>query len=147
MKRYLIILALLIMALTACQKDDVEPIGLGNYDINMCDGSTTLRNGKTYHFYDSGGPEYYYSDDEDYYYTFWAPQGKRVKMQFESFSTEANFDKLYINGTEYSGYNNPGTIYSTYSTWDSLGSFISIRFHSDGSVTYPGWSAIVTAVN
>lgn len=147
MRKFLIILPLLLLIVASCQKDDVEPIGLGNYNINMCDGSTTLRNGKTYHFYDSGGPYDKYRDNEEYSYKFRAPQGKRVKMTFESFNTENNFDYLKVNGsaTKYTGNYSPGTVYSVY---DSLGyQILTVRFHSDGGITHPGWSAKVTAVN
>lgn len=113
----------------------------------MSNGSLILRDGMTYYFYDSGGPYDKYRDNEDYYYTFLAPQGKRVKMTFESFYTQYIFDYLKVNGsaTKYTGNYSPGTVYSVYDTQGYQ--TLTVRFHSDGSTTHPGWSAIVTAVN
>lgn len=108
--------------------------------IVMCNGSKQLSSGKTYLFYDSGGPYGDYSNHEDYTYTFKAPSGKRVKIVFNDFFTGYGYDHLKINGTNYYGSYSPGTQYSS-------GSDFTVQWHSDGSVNYSGWSAIVTVVN
>ncbi len=109
--------------------------------IYMCTGSTNIQTGRTYYFYDSGGPNSYYSNNENYTFTFYAPSGKRVKIVFNSFSTESGYDYLTISGSTYSGTNSPGTKYSSY------GGSITVSWHSDGSYIYSGWSATVTAVD
>lgn len=112
----------------------------GGETIFMCNGSKQLSSGKTYHFYDSGGPYGDYSSYEDYTYTFKAPSGKRVKIVFNDFFTGYGYDHLEINGTIYYGSYSPGTQYSS-------GSDFTVQWHSDGSVNYSGWSATVTVVN
>lgn len=108
--------------------------------ILMCDGSKQLSSGKTYHFYDSGGPTENYSEYENYTYTFKVPSGKRIKIVFNDFSTEKNYDELRIDGSVYSGSSNPGTLYSS-------GNVMLLKWHSNGAYNYSGWSATVTVVN
>ncbi len=130
MRKILIPLIALLFVATACHKDNVEPRHM-----------TVIQTGRTYYFYDSGGPNGDYSNNENYTFTFFAPSGKRVKIVFNSFSTESGYDYLTISGSTYSGTNSPGTKYSSY------GGSITVSWHSDGSITSSGWSATVTAVD
>lgn len=139
---FLLSIAAFLMALSSCQKDTLAP---DNIIIYMSDGSSYIESGKTYHFYDSGGPDDDYSDYEDYYHTFCAPKGKRVRIRFDMFDTEYNWDYMTINGIKYTGYDSPVSVYS-YA--DSLGySSLTIYFHSNESVVSSGWSATVTVVD
>ena len=106
--------------------------------ISMRNGSKTMESGAYYNFYDSGGPNSSYSNNESYTFYFYAPAGKRVKIVFSSMNLETCCDHIYINNNQYS--TNPGTLYST-------GSTMTIRFTSDVSVTYSGWSATVYSVD
>ncbi|MCW3076771.1 MAG: hypothetical protein JWO32_1380 [Bacteroidetes bacterium] len=96
--------------------------------------------------FDMGGPSRNYYDNEKYAYTLSAPTGSVVQLKFKSFSTELNFDSLWIyNGTStlspligaYTGTNSPGTITSS-------GQKLTLRFKSDGSTTTSGFKAIKT---
>ncbi|MBA3663361.1 MAG: T9SS type A sorting domain-containing protein [Bacteroidetes bacterium] len=96
--------------------------------------------------FDMGGPARNYYDNEKYAYTLSAPTGSLVKLQFKSFSTEPNFDSLWIyNGTStlspmlgaYTGTNSPGTLTSS-------GQNLTLRFKSDGSTNTFGFKAIKT---
>lgn len=94
--------------------------------------------------YDMGGPNRNYYDNEDYTYTI-APSGaSSVSLNFSSFSTEANFDSLWLyDGSstsapligKYTGTSGPGTIHST-------GGAITMRFKSDGATNSTGFNAI-----
>lgn len=108
--------------------------------IFMCNGSKQLSSDKTYRFYDSGGPTENYSEYENYTYTFKVPSGKRVKIVFNDFRTEKDYDELRIDGSVYSGSSNPGTLYSS-------GNVMLLKWHSNGAYNYSGWSATVTVVN
>lgn len=143
-KYFFILSATLLLLCTGCHKDTLAPKNPIGKTILMSDGSSYIESGKTYHFYDSGGPVNDYSDNEDYYYTFHAPQGKRVKIVFDRFNTETEYDYMTVNGIKYTGYDSPVSVYS-YA--DSLGySSLTIYFHSDESVVSSGWSATVTSV-
>ncbi|MBI4929443.1 MAG: T9SS type A sorting domain-containing protein [Bacteroidetes bacterium] len=93
--------------------------------------------------FDMGGPNRNYYDNEKYTYTI-APTGATsVSLVFSSFSTEVNYDSLWIyDGTStaspligsYTGTNSPGTINST-------GAALTLRWKSDGSTVNSGWKA------
>jgi hypothetical protein len=135
-----------------------------NQDIvNMTNGSSTTCNAL---FYDSGGSGASYLNNESYTYTFYpATPGSKLKVVFNSFNTENNYDGLQIfNGNStaapqitsalgagfnvttapagsYYGTSTPGTFYST-----ATDGSITFKFLSDFSVVNPGWSASITCV-
>lgn len=98
--------------------------------------------------YDMGGPARNYYDNEKYDYTFTAPTGSLVQLQFKSFGTELNYDSLWIyNGSNtlsplmgvYTGTNSPGTLTSS-------GQNLTLRFKSDGATVSFGFKAIRSCV-
>lgn len=94
--------------------------------------------------WDMGGPYRNYYDNE-FYTTTISPDGATsVSLTFTQFSTELNYDTLYIyDGPgssspligQWHGTTNPGTVVST-------GPSISFRFSSDGNTVSPGFTAI-----
>ncbi len=120
-------------------------------------------------FTDTGGPSAAYSDNENYVKTYCrTTAGDQVRVLFSSFSTEANWDKLFIfNGPntaapKFASANGVGSGNTTYGTggwWGDLtsalpGPFTSsnasgcltFAFVSDGSGTAPGWNATTQCV-
>ena len=116
--------------------------------INMGDNSTETCNAL---FYDSGGPNSNYGDNLDYTLTIYpCCDGANVSVTFNEFSTELNYDFLYIyDGTstsateigKYSGTTSPGTVTAT-----NDDGALTFRFTSDYSVNKSGWVASVTCV-
>jgi gliding motility-associated-like protein len=107
---------------------------MSNGTVNTCSGT----------FLDPGGAGAY-ADNSNFTQTFCSNNGQPIYLQFTQFSTESGFDFVTIyNGPNtaspvmgtYAGTSNPGTVAAT-------GTCITIRFTSDGSVTYPGWSATI----
>jgi hypothetical protein len=107
--------------------------------VNMTNGSSTTCSSN---FYDSGGSGGNYSNYESYVYTYTASSGQ-PQLIFSSFNLENYYDYMYI-------YNGPTTSSTLMGTWTSTnspgtitgsGSSLTIRFTSDGSVTYSGWAA------
>lgn len=94
--------------------------------------------------YDMGGPGRNYYDNENFVYTI-APTGaSNVTLNFSSFSTELNYDTLWIyNGNStaspligfYHGATSPGIVTSTTGA-------LTIRFKSDNATNQAGWQAI-----
>ncbi len=115
--------------------------------ITMTNGSTSTCSAT---FLDPGGSGNYPSG-ANYTYTICpSTAGAKVTAQFISFQTEASWDFLYIydgNSTgapligTYSGATSPGTIVA--SAANATGC-LTFRFTSDGSVTYAGWSALIS---
>lgn len=94
--------------------------------------------------YDMGGPERNYYDKENYTYTITPTGASNVSLTFSSFSTEANFDTLWLyDGSSissgligsYTGTNSPGTVNST-------GNSITLRYKSDNTTNAAGWMAV-----
>jgi hypothetical protein len=91
-----------------------------------------------------GGPSRNYYDNEDYTFTI-APTGATgLSMNFSSFSTELNYDTLWIyNGNStaapligaYHGNTGPGSITAS-------GNALTLRYKSDVSTQGSGWQAI-----
>lgn len=100
-------------------------------------------------FHDSGGSLGNYSSNENVTYTICPTNpGEIVMLSFTSFVLENNWDFLYIyNGPgttspligTYTGTNGPGVVVSTHSS-----GCLTVRFTSDNSVEYEGWSAILS---
>ncbi len=94
-------------------------------------------------FYDTGGPTGNYSGNEDYVSIFAPSNGTSVTMNFTAFTTEANFDSMWVyNGpTEqdpligiYTGAVSPGTLVANSGA-------MTIRFKADPFVHDAGWAA------
>ncbi len=115
-------------------------------EFNMANGSVTACTGL---FYDSGGASGAYLNSENITETIYpAAAGSMVRMTFNSFSTEANYDYLRIyNGTStsatligtYNGTTSPGTV-----TANNIDGALTFNFTSDGSVTTAGWEAAIS---
>ena len=100
-------------------------------------------------FYDSGGPDSNYENSLDYTMTFYpGSNNAKVQVVFSEFSTESNYDFLYIyDGTstsatqigEYSGTNSPGMVTAT-----NDDGALTFRFTSDYSLNKAGWVATVS---
>src|SRR5258706_487356 len=135
-----------------------------NPDINMTNGTFAACGGN---FYDSGGPGGSYNTFENYTLTINPNSpGNRVQVLFNTFSTESNWDALYIydgptTGSPLISSGNPGTVggFPAGGWWgttlpgcgtgitshDASGS-LTFVFRSDASVVLPGWSAAVSCV-
>jgi PKD repeat protein len=115
-------------------------------EFNMTNGTVTTCQGN---FYDSGGTTSSYGNNEDLTMTFYpATSGSYIRMIFNDFSVESSYDYLYIYDGEntsatligsYTGSTSPGTVTAS----NSAGA-LTFHFTSDGSVTYPGWSASIS---
>ncbi len=113
---------------------------------NMQDGTVTTCSAL---FYDNGGPNSNYSNNKDYTMTFRpAEEGNMIRVNFVEFSTEANYDFLYIyDGTStnapqigtYDGSNSPGEVTAT-----NAEGALTFRFTSDYYSTSSGWVATVS---
>ena len=113
-----------------------------NGDFKMMSGIRYTCGGT---FYDSGGSSGNYKNDEENTMTFVSHDNKRLKFDFQSFSTESA-DKLYIyDGPTvnypligvYSGSTSPGIVQST-------GNSLTFKFKSDNSVVSSGWAAAIS---
>jgi len=142
---------------------DTEPV--------PASGSTlALHNGCNFTFLDSGTASSNYVNYENHTYTFKpATLGKKLKVVFNSFATENNYDGLMIYsgdgsagnslqlmssgraaGTDpvtcpagaYSGTASPGTIIS-----NATNGSLSFTFQSDFLITGAGWSANISCVD
>jgi spore germination protein YaaH len=99
--------------------------------------------------YDMGGPARNYYDAEDYTFTIAPTAAASLTLDFDAFSTELNYDTLWIyDGPAtssgligvYHGSTSPGTIIST-------GSALTLRFKSDNATVASGFSAIWTCLS
>lgn len=116
-------------------------------DIIMSDGVASQCGGN---FFDSGGDLANYSNSESFVYTICSDQpGKCVRLTFQSFILEKDFDFMYIyNGSTtgapligtYTGTNSPGVVTAT-------SGCLTIKFTSDYTVNKPGWKAVIGCVN
>jgi spore germination protein YaaH len=98
--------------------------------------------------YDGGGPDMDYYDNENYTFTISPDLASSVSLDFQSFSTEAGYDTLFIyDGPTtsstligaYTGTVSPGTILSS-------GPSLTLRFKSDVSTRAEGWMAVWSCI-
>ncbi|MDW8236723.1 MAG: CUB domain-containing protein [Bacteroidia bacterium] len=96
-------------------------------------------------FYDSGGPNAYYGPNENRTYTFLAPVGQRIRVEFLPIESHqiGPWDTLFLyDGNSTSA---PLIRYITNSptrpaSFTTTGNSLAVRFKSDGSLDYPGWA-------
>jgi hypothetical protein len=115
---------------------------MSNTTITSCTGS----------LYDSGGPMNNYQNNEDYTLTIVpSAANSSVMISFSTFSLESSFDYLYIydgNSTaapligQYTGFTLPPNAMAS-----NAAGVLTLRFTSDVSVTYAGFSAALTCSN
>ena len=117
--------------------DYLNTLPISETDINSCSGR----------FRDTGGEIGEYRNSEDYVVRI-APGGAtEVTMTFSSFSTELNYDKLYVYDGYYTPNGNNAILIGTYSgsigpgTVVATSGVISLKFIADGSTVSTGWSA------
>ncbi len=103
------------------------------------------------HFYDSGGKNESYKNNETTTSNFIASgESSLLKVVFSEFSTESNYDFLYIYdgpntnspqvlGSPFSGSSIPNEIIST-------SRYLTFKFHSDGNNIAMGWAATIECV-
>ncbi|MCC7301844.1 MAG: hypothetical protein IT233_04300 [Bacteroidia bacterium] len=91
--------------------------------------------------YDTGGPNRNYYDKEDYTFTLSPTNTASFTVQFSSFSTEVNYDTLWI--WDGPGTNSPliGFYHGTFSpgTFSSSGPSLTFRFKSDPGIVQSGY--------
>lgn len=102
-------------------------------------------------FYDDGGPNNNYGNNKTLTMTFLPTgEGRKIRVNFTEFSTEADYDFLYIyDGNsasspqigKYDGNNSPGAVTAT----NNEGA-LTFRFTSDQGVTSSGWVAQVSCI-
>ena len=103
-------------------------------------------------FYDNGGPNNNYNNNRNYTLTIKpAIEGNMIRVNFVEFSTEPDYDFLYVydgsstNATligQYDGNEGPGEVTAT----NEEGA-LTFRFTSDQAVNSPGWVATVTCIS
>ena len=116
---------------------------------NMFNGSIQTCNAL---FYDNGGPNNNYGNDKDYTLIVRpAIEGNMISVNFIEFSTEADYDYLYVyDGTStsatligrYDGAEGPGLVTAT----NDEGA-LTFRFTSDRGVNSFGWVATINCVS
>lgn len=98
--------------------------------------------------FDMGGPNRNYYDNEAYTFSIAPSSINKVQLQFKSFTTESNYDSLYVyNGPTtaspilgaYSGSTTPANVTST-------GTVITLRFKSDVGIVTSGFKIIYNCV-
>jgi len=93
--------------------------------------------------YDMGGPSQNYYDNENYNYTIAPANASSIDVSFYSFSTEANYDTLWL----YDGSNTAAPLIGAYTGTNSPGNFttasgaLTLKFKSDGSTNSFGFRA------
>jgi PKD repeat protein len=121
-----------------------------NIDIVMENSTITTCSGA---FYDTGGAAGNYNNGEDITMIFLPGSAEaKIKCEFTMFNVEdessCDYDWLKI----YDGNNTSATLIGKYCGTDSPGTIlatntegaITFQFHSDGSITKPGWAATVS---
>jgi hypothetical protein len=107
-------------------------------------------------FYDPGGPSATYGDSQDYTMVFNpGSAGSSLRFVFTSFDLESNTTCAYDYLKIYDGNSTSGTLLGTYCGTNSPGTVIANNasgsltfvFHSDGSVTNPGWEASMSCLS
>lgn len=102
-------------------------------------------------YYDSGNSTGNYSNNESGVVTFCpSTAGQYVQLSFTAFQTESGLDVMTI----YNGNSTAAPVIGTYSgssspcliTSSAANGCLTIRFVSDGSVVYGGWTATVSCV-
>ncbi|HHE54674.1 MAG TPA: T9SS type A sorting domain-containing protein, partial [Caldithrix abyssi] len=122
------------------------------FEINIGGKAVFLMQNGTFevtdaYFYDSGGKDGNYGTSENFTMTFLPADRATVKVVFHSFSTVANYDKLYIYdgpddsypqvpGSPFSSDENPGEIEAT----NSEGA-LTFKFRSNPIIGGTGWEA------
>jgi subtilisin-like proprotein convertase family protein len=138
---------LLFLAIVYFSMSSTHLFSQNEYLISQ-EGSITTCSGI---LYDSGGPKGNYEDIEDYTITIYSTgDNMLVKLFFESFDIEKTFDQLNI----YDGESDLDPAIVTNASGNSLegeeivstGNALTIVMHTDGSVTYSGFAAIITCI-
>jgi len=121
--------------------------GAGSTNYNNPGGTISTCSGV---FYDTGGPGGNYGNNQNITTTFCSNESEQcVNVNFTSFSLENSWDFLYVyDGPSiaspligsYTGANSPGNVTGS-------GGCLTFRFTSDGSVTFPGWAAIISCTD
>lgn len=137
MKKYLFILQFLIISL----KLSAQTYNMSNGSVNTCSGT----------FYDSGGSGGSYGNSQTLVFTICpSTPGAKVRVNFTAFDLENNYDFLEVfDGPNtsspslgaYTGTSGPGIAQATVGNTSGC---LTFRFTSDGSVTYSGWTGIIS---
>lgn len=118
-------------------------------EFNMQNGTITTCQGN---FYDAGGPSANYSNGEDFVLTFYpSVVGAQLEINFTSFDVESQTSCSYDYLNIYNGENTSAALIGTYCGTSSPGLVVSsnsagaltFEWHSDGSVTNPGWTSTI----
>lgn len=114
--------------------------------VNM--SATTINGNCNVKYYDHAGASNY-SNSQNTTQTFYPAAGKRLVVKFTTFSTESNYDFLYIYdgnsiaAPQLAKLSGTPSVPFTYSSTAADGS-LTFRFVSDISTTRPGWIADIT---
>ncbi len=136
----------LYFVITTCILLTIKGYSQTNHNLTAATNGTTITSCNA-NLYDSGGPTGTYQNGEDYSITFCSGTTACLQLQFfGTFNLETNYEHLYVYDgnsitsnllADLDGSTLPANVLSS-------GSCITIRFTSDGSVTYDGFQMHIT---
>src|SRR5574344_952103 len=115
--------------------------------VNMSTTPITVTCGTSICFYDSGGSSGQYSSSSDITQVFTSNNGSPITITFNTVNVENSFDEIYVyNGNGTVELLNSGNLYNTLAgmSFTAQSGIMTIRFTSDGSVSYAGWEAVIS---
>lgn len=120
-----------------------------NTTLSMNNGNTTVQCGQMVCFFDDGGEGAYYTNSANYTHTFTSSNGGPLTIVFDDARLQASGDSLLL----YDGNIATGTLLNAgqeagvdfaFQTYVATSGVLTVRFVSDASWNYLGWSASIT---
>lgn len=127
-------------------RDAWYAVGIGNSANSYCSGETWLT--ATSGTFTDGSGNANYNNNANCKWVIAPPGATQITLNFPNFDTETDYDTVFV----YDGYDETATLLMTWwgntlpPTIVSTGGALCVKFTSDVSFTYTGWTATYTSI-